>query len=100
MAPPFWATNQIDRFADLMWSIPTIGAARTDLTVRKGFVAMTGPVIDTPMVALPSFSTIVSFWLYGARCAGFLFGADHGLNAAACTTGQRRTAGQHIFERK
>lgn len=97
------------------------GAARTDQPVREGFVAMTGPVIDTLvvctctaliillsgawqnsegiegvaltvdaivtvlpvtglyllalMVALLSFSTIVSFWFYGAKCAGFLFGA-------------------------
>ncbi len=97
------------------------GAARTDHPVREGFVAMTGPVIDTLivctctaliilltgawqnsegtegveltvnaivtvlpdfglylitlMVALLSFSTIVSFWFYGAKCAGFLFGA-------------------------
>lgn len=28
------------------------------------------------MVALLSFSTIVSFWFYGAKCTGFLFGAD------------------------
>jgi AGCS family alanine or glycine:cation symporter len=27
------------------------------------------------MVALLSFSTIVSFWFYGAKCVGFLFGA-------------------------
>ena len=27
------------------------------------------------MVALLSFSTIVSFWYYGAKCVGFLFGA-------------------------
>lgn len=29
------------------------------------------------MVALLSFSTIVSFWFYGAKCAGFLFGAHN-----------------------
>lgn len=97
------------------------GAARTDQPVREGFVAMTGPVIDTLivctctaliilltgawqnsegtegvaltvdaivtvlptsglflitlMVVLLSFSTIISFWFYGAKCAGFLFGA-------------------------
>lgn len=28
------------------------------------------------MVALLSFSTIVTFWFYGAKCTGFLFGAD------------------------
>ncbi|MEX1032769.1 MAG: amino acid carrier protein [Cellvibrionaceae bacterium] len=28
------------------------------------------------MVALLSFSTIVTFWFYGAKCLGFLFGAE------------------------
>ncbi|WP_374961831.1 alanine/glycine:cation symporter family protein [Spongiibacter tropicus] len=28
------------------------------------------------MVALLSFSTMVSFWFYGAKCADFLFGSD------------------------
>lgn len=28
------------------------------------------------MVALLSFSTIVAFWFYGAKCFGFLFGAE------------------------
>lgn len=28
------------------------------------------------MVALLSFSTIVTFWFYGAKCFGFLFGAE------------------------
>jgi len=97
------------------------GAARTREPVREGFVAMTGPVIDTLivctctalmilltgvwqsggdiegvaltaeavatvfpnigiyllllMVALLSFSTIVTFWFYGAKCVGFLLGA-------------------------
>lgn len=97
-------------------------AARTDIPVREGLVAMTGPVIDTLvvctctaliilltgvwqggggvegvsltadaiasvmpraglvlvvlMVTLLSFSTIVSFWFYGSKCTGYLFGAD------------------------
>lgn len=28
------------------------------------------------MVALLSFSTIITFWFYGAKCVGFLFGAE------------------------
>lgn len=34
-----------------------------------------GLYLITLMVTLLSFSTIISFWFYGAKCVGFLFGA-------------------------
>ena len=34
-----------------------------------------GLFLITLMVALLSFSTIIAFWFYGAKCVGFLFGA-------------------------
>lgn len=36
----------------------------------------TGQGLLLIMVALLSFSTMVSFWFYGAKCADFLFGSD------------------------
>lgn len=35
-----------------------------------------GLYLMTLMVLLLSFSTVVSFWFYGAKCTGFLFGAQ------------------------
>lgn len=35
-----------------------------------------GLYLITLMVTLLSFSTMVSFWFYGAKCMGFLFGAE------------------------
>jgi len=35
-----------------------------------------GLYLITLMVTLLSFSTMVSFWFYGAKCVGFLFGAE------------------------
>lgn len=97
------------------------GAAKTDVPVREGLVAMLGPVIDTLVVctctalailvtgvwrttdadgvtltanafeaAIPgyggyllllmvvalSLSTVFSYWYYGNKCFGFLFGAE------------------------
>ncbi|MCC5870925.1 MAG: sodium:alanine symporter family protein [Gammaproteobacteria bacterium] len=98
------------------------GAARTQVPVREGLVAMIGPVVDTLIVCTAtalvilvtgvwetgtdsgvtmtaqafesaigaagpwllvvlvvffSVSTMFTFWYYGAKCLGFLVGAEH-----------------------
>jgi AGCS family alanine or glycine:cation symporter len=98
------------------------GAARTQVPVREGLVAMLGPVVDTLVVCTTtalvilvtgvwtagdangvsmtvsafeqgigatgpwllvllvlffSVSTMFTFWYYGAKCLGFLIGAEH-----------------------
>ncbi|MCC5886067.1 MAG: sodium:alanine symporter family protein [Gammaproteobacteria bacterium] len=98
------------------------GAARTQVPVREGLVAMIGPVVDTLIVCTAtalvilvtgvwevgtdsgvtmtaqafesaigaagpwllvvlvvffSVSTMFTFWYYGAKCLGFLIGAEH-----------------------
>ena len=51
------------------------GVSLTAAAVTKVFPD-TGLFLIMLMVALLSFSTIISFWFYGAKCVGFLFGAE------------------------
>ena len=50
------------------------GVSLTAAAVTRVFPD-TGLFLIMLMVALLSFSTIISFWFYGAKCVGFLFGA-------------------------
>ncbi|GAB3368657.1 hypothetical protein GCM10027567_00110 [Spongiibacter taiwanensis] len=51
----------------------------TGVTLTANAIAQvfpkTGDILLLIMVGLLSFSTIVSFWFYGAKCTGFLLGA-------------------------
>lgn len=51
------------------------GVALTAAALEKVFPS-SGSYLLLLMVALLSFSTIITFWFYGAKCAGFLLGAD------------------------
>ncbi|PHS76031.1 MAG: sodium/alanine symporter [Porticoccus sp.] len=51
------------------------GVALTAAALEKVF-PNSGIYLLLLMVALLSFSTIVTFWFYGSKCVGFLLGAD------------------------
>lgn len=51
------------------------GVALTAAALEKVF-PHSGIYLLLLMVALLSFSTIVTFWFYGSKCVGFLLGAD------------------------
>tara|TARA_R110000787_G_scaffold85293_1_gene182140 strand:- start:503 stop:901 length:399 start_codon:yes stop_codon:yes gene_type:complete len=51
------------------------GVALTVAALEKVF-PHSGIYLLLLMVALLSFSTIVTFWFYGSKCVGFLLGAD------------------------
>lgn len=51
------------------------GVALTAAALEKVF-SYSGIYLLLLMVALLSFSTIVTFWFYGSMCVGFLLGAD------------------------
>lgn len=51
------------------------GVALTAAALEQVF-SNSGTYLLLLMVALLSFSTIVTFWFYGSKCVGFLLGAD------------------------
>ncbi len=50
------------------------GVSLTATAIATVFPA-SGLYLVTLMVVMLSFSTMIAFWFYGAKCAGFLFGA-------------------------